>query len=346
MLSRIAIVLALTLLVAFASAPAPAQQQPTVRAGTLPGLLAGVVAHYKEYGERHGIKYDVLNFGAGVPILQALAKGDIEMGCLPHQHLIRAIDEGMDIVAVSGCLTGAIELALDQDVPVKYGDWDGLKKVIQERKAKGQPLTIASSQGSYPALMLRWQLKNHGIDPDKDVNVVNVAAFPDHGRVLQMKQVQMVSTMTLFAASVRLQGQAKTFWFPYDAPSGNVNAQILVQKRLVRERPDTVQRIVASHAEIFDLLRKDRKRLIDAEVKQTGRPAPLVEELFKNQAYLYEMDVNANKGMAKMMHEVGWTKTDLGAKVEQHMDFSFLEKATGKDRKSLSTVKWTPEGAR
>ncbi|MBI2371371.1 MAG: ABC transporter substrate-binding protein [Deltaproteobacteria bacterium] len=338
----------LTIVMAGLVAVASVLAQPrlvTVRAGVLPGLLAGAVAYYKEYGERHGLRYDVLNFGAGVPILQALVKGDIEMGCLPHQHLIRAIEEGMDIVAVAGCLTGAIELTVDRDLPVGYGDWAGLRRIIQERKARGQPLTIASSQGSYPALMLRWQLKNNGIDPDRDVKIVNVAAFPDHGRVLQMKQVEMVSTMTLFAGPVRLQGQAKVFWFPYDAPSGNVNAQILVARRLVRERPDTVQRIVTSHVEIFNLL-KDRRRLIEVEAKQTGRPVPLVQELFKNQAYLYEMDVNANKGMAKMMHEVGWTKTDLGAKVEEHFDFSFLERATRQDRRSLSVVRWAPEVTR
>ena len=334
-------ILFLTLLV---GAPVLAQQRlATVRLGTLPALLAGVIAHYKEYGERHGIRYEVLNFGTGVPILQAVVKGDLEFSCLPHQYLIRAIEEGMDTVAVSGCLTGAVELTVDKDIPVGYGDWAGLKKVIQEWKAKGKPLTIATAQGSYPGLMLRWQLKNHGIDPDKDVNIVNVAAFPDHGRVLQTKQVQMVSSMTLFAGPVRLQGAAKVFWFPYDAPSGNVNAQLMVTRRLVRERPDVVQGIVASHVQIFDLLKKDRRSLVELEAKQTGRPLPFVEELFKNQAYLYEMDVNANKGMAKMMHEVGWTKTDLSGKVEEYMDFSFLEKATGRDRASLSAVRWTPE---
>lgn len=338
------VILLLTLL---AGTPALAQQRPTtVRLGTLPALLAGVTAHYKEYGERHGLRYEVLNFGAGVPILQAVVKGDLEFSCLPHQYLIRAIEEAMDTVAVSGCLTGAVELTVDKDIPVGYGDWAGLQKVIQEWKARGKPLTIATAQGSYPGLMLRWQLKNHGIDPDKDVNIVNVAAFPDHGRVLQTKQVQMVSTMTLFAGPVRLQGQAKVFWFPYDAPSGNVNAQIMVTKRLVRERPDVVQGIVASHVQIFDLLKKDRQRLIEIEAKQTGRALPFVEELFRNQAYLYEMDVNANKGMAKMMHEVGWTKTDLSGKVDEYMDFAFLEKATGRDRASLSVVRWTPEVTR
>lgn len=327
-------------------APALAQQPVTVKAGTLPGLLAGAIAHYKEVGERHGLRYDVLNFGAGVPMLQALVKEDIDMSCLPHQHLVRAVEEGMEVVAVSGCLTGAIELTVDRDIPVSYGDWAGLRKVVQDAKAKGQPLSIASSQGSYPALMLRWQLKHNGIDPDKDVKIVNVAAFPDHGRVLAGKQVQMISTMSLFAAPVRLQGQGKVFWYPYDAPSGNANAQILVPRRLARERPEVVQKIVASHVEIFDMFKKDRQRLIDAEAKATGRPIPLVQELFKNQAYLYEMDVNANRGMAKMMYEVGWTKTDLSAKVEEHMDFSFLEKATGRDRKTLATIQWTPDVTR
>jgi ABC-type nitrate/sulfonate/bicarbonate transport system substrate-binding protein len=319
-------------------------------AGAVTNITAGwqvkwggqLVANYPEVERRFNVKFKVVTFPHTVAAMQALTSGNIDVTHLTTQHFVRAIDENLNLYLVCGLCAGLIEFDVHKNVPVAYGDWAGLKQYAAKRQAEGKPFTIGVPTGSYQHLMVNWQFARHGIDPAKDVKLLNIN-FPEHPRIMELGQVDMVSTISVFGASIVVGGHGRVFYYPYDAPSGIQNVSFAVRKETLEKNPQMVEVFVQSHVALLRRIMDSPDQLLDDQVRYSGLPRGILEHDLKNTGFSFHIRVADIRGMANMMHEVGWTKQNRSGELERFIEWRYLTKATGMSEPQLKTWEWRPK---
>jgi NitT/TauT family transport system substrate-binding protein len=324
-----------------ATGPGRAAATTNISVGWLVKWGGQLVANYPDVERRYDVKLKVLTFPHTVAAMQALSSGNIDVTHLTTQHFVRAIDESLGLHLVCGLCAGLIEFDLHKSVPVAYGDWAGLKRYAQIRAGEGKPFTIGVPTGSYQHLMATWQLGKHGIDPAKDVRLLNIN-FPEHPRVMELGQVDMVSTVSVFGSSIVAGGNGSVFYYPYDAPSGIQNVAFAVRKETLEKSPPLVQAFVDSHVALLKRIMEAPDQLVEDQVRYSGLPRRIVEHDLKNTGFSFHIRVADVRGMATMMHEVGWTKQNRADEVERFIDWTYLKKASGLGDAQLKTWDWRP----
>ena len=322
--------------------PASAGATTNITAGWQVKWGGQLVANYPEVERRFNVKFKVVTFPHTVAAMQALTSGNIDVTHLTTQHFVRAIDENLNLYMVCGLCAGLIEFDVHKNVPVVTGDWAGLKQYAAKRQAEGKPFTIGVPTGSYQHLMVNWQFARHGIDPAKDVKLLNIN-FPEHPRIMELGQVDMVSTISVFGASIVVGGHGKVFHYPYDAPSGIQNVSFAVRKETLEKSPQMVEVFVQSHVALLRRIMDSPDQLLDDQVRYSGLPRAILEHDLKNTGFSFHVRVADIKGMANMMHEVGWTKQNRAGELERFIEWRYLTKATGMSEAQLKTWEWRPK---
>jgi NitT/TauT family transport system substrate-binding protein len=310
----------------------------TVRYGIQIGALGALRTTLPDAAKKYDIIYDMKDFRDSTSVLLALEQGELDFGNSTIQHLIRAISEGIQVSWVCGWGGGYNALVARKGLDVRPDDGAGLKALILSRKAAGSPLSIAAPSGSINHEKTAIYVKSLGLDPEKDVKFANVP-YANHPRALEAREVDMAIAIPIFAAIAITKGDAFLFKHLFGGPFGKQEIGFIVPQRLVREKPDLVQRIVSSHVEAMNLFIDKPDKQIEYEKKYSRLPDAVVAMQERDfLRYNYRTDVNAIKLMAREMVELGWVKQDLSSKVDSYVDHSFLAKATGLPPSELS--KW------
>jgi ABC-type nitrate/sulfonate/bicarbonate transport system substrate-binding protein len=184
---------------------------------------------------------------------------------------------------------------------------------------------------------LLFYLKSLGIDGERDAQIVNIP-FPNHPRALEAGEIDMAMTLCIFGAIAIDKGDAKLVRHLFGDQSGKQEIGFIVNRRLTRDKPELVQRIVSSLAEAMDMFMGNTDLRIELERKYSRLPDAVValqeREFLK---YDYRTNVADLKAMAKELRDLGWVREDYSDRIDEHLDFTFLAKATGRSPAQLST---------
>jgi ABC-type nitrate/sulfonate/bicarbonate transport system substrate-binding protein len=307
-----------------------------VRYGLQRGALGALKITLPQIEAKYNLKYDVKIFNDATAVILAMDQKELEMGNITAQHVIRAIDEGMQLVVVAGWGGGYNVLVAGPDVKTPTGDLKALKALIDERRNSGKRLKIGVPTGSQQHLKLSYLLTGMGVNPDKDVDIVNIP-FPNHPRALDGKEVDMTMTLAPFAAIAINAGYGRMVYHVYGGGSGNWEIGYAVRRDLIDKNPDLVQRIVSSHVEALKSFMTDIPKQVELELKDTNFPRPVIEAVQRDYLKLsYRIALDDLRRTAKQMYDLGWAKKDHSADLEKYVDFRFLEKATGESRAQLA----------
>jgi NitT/TauT family transport system substrate-binding protein len=324
---RILIALLLAALAGTASA------QDVVRHGIQIGALGALRTTLPGVAAKYALKYDVKDFSDSTAALRALEQGELEVANTTSQHLVRAITEGIDVVWVAGWGGGYNVLVARKDFNVPAGNPSALKAAIDQRKGQ---VKIGVPTGSLQHAKLLSFLRATKIDPDKDVQVVNVP-FPNHPRALEAGEVDLAMTLAGFGALAMEKSGARLVQHLFDSASGKQEVGFIVHRRLIQRNPDLVQRIVNSHVEAMKLFVGNMDKQVEYEMKYSRFPESVVNTAERQfLRYDYRTNVVDLKSMAKEMQQLGWAKEDLSSRIDNAVDLRFLAKATGQSVDSLS----------
>ncbi len=320
-------------LAVFLGAPHPALAQDTVRHGIQIGALGALRTTLPEVGAKYGIKYDIKDFSDSTAALRALEQGELEVANTTVQHLVRAITEGIDVVWVAGWGGGYNVLVARKGFDVPPNNPAALKAAIDQRKGA---VKIGVPTGSLQHAKLLIFLRAAKIDADRDVQIVNVP-FPNHPRALEAGEVDLAMTLAGFGSLAMEKSGAQIVQHLFDAGSGKQEIGFIVQRRLIQQKPELVQRIVSSHVEAMKLFVGNMDKQVEYEKKYSRFPESVVQKTERTfLRYDYRTNVPDLKAMAREMQQLGWAKEDLSSRVDNALDFRFLSKATGQSVESLS----------
>ena len=308
-----------------------------VRHGLQIGALGALRTTLPTVAEANDLKFDIKDFRDSTSVMLALEQSELDIGNITTQHLIRAISEGIPIVWVAGWGGGYDVLVARKNLGIKADDADGLKSLVATRKVSGKPVSFGVPTGSLQHAMLLIYLKGVGIDTEKDIAIANIP-FPNHPRAIEASEVDLAMTLSSFGAMTIENGDGYLFKHLYGAGSGKQEVGFAVPKKLIKDKPEFVQRIVTAHVQAMNMFMGKPDQQIVYERKYSRLPLPVITMQERDfLRYNYRTNVADIKTIAQDLKRIGWVREDLSDKVDGMIDMSFLEKATGQSPAELST---------
>jgi ABC-type nitrate/sulfonate/bicarbonate transport system substrate-binding protein len=286
-------------------------------------------------GLAKGVEIEATGFNSGNDVLTALVSKSIDVAQVTYLHYVTALDKGFDVVAISGQINGGSECLSSKKLSLEGGDWVAFKALVSKAKSDGQLLKIAASRGNAQDIHMRGAFLKQGIDPNKDIQFVNIPNPADHFAALQRDEIDMVCSVEPFASQIRLSGAGKHFVFPYDQAAGNLTNLIVTRSDVIASQRPSVQGVVGAVVELNDKLAADKGPWIDVIIKLTGLDKTVVAEAIKNATPDAAIHRSQTLAIAAMMRDLKYISKDVSAEVEKNMDYSFLEQVTGKKKNDL-----------
>ena len=139
--------------------------------------------------EKRGLDVQLVGMGAGSVSLRALIAKDLEIASLSGSGLVQAALQGADTVIISAAINGFIFKVF------------GAPEITSPAQLKGKKLGV-SRYGATSDFAVRLALKKWGLNPDRDVSILQVGTGQDTVRAMQTKMLDagvMSGTSSLIA---------------------------------------------------------------------------------------------------------------------------------------------------
>ena len=198
-------------------------------------MVYAFVARDAGLWQKYGIDPRVVLFDAGSLMAQAMLSGDVKISISSGPAVIAARSQGADTIIVAACVN-----TLPYSIVAAKG-------ITQWSQLKGKKIAI-SRLGSGTDTAIRLVLKKYGLDPAKDVTILQVGTQP--GRLQALAAGSIEATIV----SPPLDLMAKKQGYPIlvnIAELGIPYPQQVIETtdRFVRENPQTVKNFLKGFIE-------------------------------------------------------------------------------------------------
>jgi NitT/TauT family transport system substrate-binding protein len=216
----------------FASALA-AQVKPLIKVmggyGSTDGAIAPLwYAKEAKLFEKRGLDVELVGMGTGSVSLRALIAKDLEIASLSGSGLVQAALQGADTVILSSAINGFIFKVF------------GAPEITTPAQLKGKKLGV-SRYGATSDFAVRLALKKWGLNPDRDVSILQFGTSQDTVRAMQTKMLDagvLSGTSSLVArrAGFKELGDLAELGLHYPmAPIGTTKSFLQKNEAVVKE---------------------------------------------------------------------------------------------------------------
>ncbi|HEY2987738.1 MAG TPA: ABC transporter substrate-binding protein [Candidatus Binatia bacterium] len=244
--ARRLLTLGLALFLCDLTPPALATEEP-LRAGTIFSATQAPLWAAKEgrYFEKYGIKnLEVIQFSGGQPVTRALIAGDLQISTTGGAAVVNARLKGADTMIIARTV-GVFPYTL----------YVG-KEIRDAADLKGKRLAVSTIGGSgYVAA--QYALRKLGLDPDKDVTMLQVGDFGSRLASLASGTVQGTLLLPPFTLRARELGLRPL----YDLVASGIHYpinQITTRQSFVKSQRETVKNFMKGFVAGLARFRTDR----------------------------------------------------------------------------------------
>lgn len=273
------------------------------------------------------IGIDWVDFGSiGTGRLAAMTRGLCEAMTTANTYVVSGRAEGVAVTGICGMAGRGQALVARED--------RGINK-LEDLKGK----RIATAQYSSSHVMLMVILRAIGLDPSKDVKIVDIGQPAAFNVLLEKGDVdagllwEPNVTIVTMKPGIRKLELDRFFKLTWPTHSGTY-----VLQKLIDERREVIQEIVTASVKATAVLKTDHEKWITLAERYTAQPRPVLLESIKNCDLRTDHDLTMTYRAAETMFDLGIVKKDVAAEMENAFDYSFLMKATGKSKEDLGFV--------
>lgn len=208
-------------------------------------------------GINRDYKFEQIRFQGTPQAVAALAAGEIEIASLAYESFTRAV--------INNVVPGGLTIIATDFYDAYEGHfgfhWLTLEnsdiKSINDLKGK----TIAvNALGTGVDATLRLMLKKNGLDPEKDVNVVEMP-FPTHESALREGKIDVGTFPALFYYRALKNGGVRTVFTSRDAwGSGYLFTFYVVRNDFLKRYPDAVRSFLLDYYRLSSYVLDERNR--------------------------------------------------------------------------------------
>jgi ABC-type nitrate/sulfonate/bicarbonate transport system substrate-binding protein len=252
---------------------------------------------------------------SGSQLAQVVTAGEIDIAALNGSSAMAAALQGADLKVVGNSTN---KLIFSIYVRPEIKSVEGLR---------GKKIGVTRF-GSATDISARFALRKHNLDPQKDVNILQMGAMTSIMGGLQGGSIDagLVSPPTLFAVD---KLGFKELINITDMDLAFPNPSLVVQGGIMRKKPDLVDRFMRAYARAIHRARTDREMTFRSIARYTKIEDPLVlqkaYDLYVGKVLEKAPYINM-AGMKNALDDLAKTVTAArDAKPEQFIDTRFLD---------------------
>ena len=277
-----------------------AQAKPLVKVvagyGSTDGAIAPLwFAKETKLFEKHGLDVELVGMGTGSVSLRALIAKDLQISSLSGSGLVQAALQGADTVLIAALINGFVFKVF------------GAPEITSPAQLKGKKLGV-SRYGATSDFAVRLALKKWGLNPERDVSILQIGTTQDTVRAMQTKMLDagvLSGTSSLIArkAGFRELGDLAELGLHYPmAPIGTTKSYLQKNETVVKEF------MLAYIEAIHDFKRNKEAALAVLKKYTRNDDREVLEDSYNNSASKYlALPVPTIEGIRTILTELSST---------------------------------------
>lgn len=280
----------------------------------------------QEFGKKHNLEVEVIPMKRYADIQLGLATDQVDFGNFGFINIPLMANTGItpdEVKVVAGVSGGAMGLITRKTTAVK--DW----KDLEGKK-------IGSSPNSLIENLFKAAMAHFGADPKKVEWISFTTMGPEVQQSLKNGDIDGFVGWEPAMASAVLTGEGEYATLPLEStPVGLINGALGASAKFIADNPEAALAVVQTHVEAVDYLNKNPDKWIELAMRVTGSDVDTAKLGVEHSKLDYSLPENQTEALAKLLFETGLTKQDFSSTVDKYLDYSLLEKATGKPAAEL-----------
>ena len=282
-----------------------------------------------EYAARYNIQIEQIMFQRFADERTALAAGDLDITAFGPQDISLAVSQGAkSLVGIAGLGAGNDCLVVRKGQDIKA--WPELA---------GK--TIGVGAGSISWLKFAASVTENGLDYRK-LKIVNImGGGANYLKAVQAGEIDMAVVWQPFCAQGILAGYAQYPTIDHNVSKtvGGWIAVLAVNRGFMEKHPEAVQRLVVAYLDILKFAQGNTEKWAEIYAQKAGLELPVARESIRITRLDSTLPLASIKRMTKFLAESGIITKDVSGELEQHYNYEFLGKATGKSPAELGLNK-------
>lgn len=194
---------------------------------------------------KYGLDVNLTYIAGAAQVIQTMMAGENQIATAGGSGVVDANFGGADLVAVAGMV----------NIPAFYIVVQPEIKTIQD--LRGRPVGITRF-GSSTDFTMRYILRKAGLEPDKDVPLLQLGGQPELALAIESKRI-FAAPMTPPALQKTLKAGARIQIPPKTIGLSFPHVGIVVRKTFLAARRQTVKNFIAGYSEGVAMLQKDKE---------------------------------------------------------------------------------------
>lgn len=212
-----------------------AADEGTVTVGTLRAQPHLYTPFFYEQFAPDGVDVEIVLFDTSSDIKNAVVSGSVDFGVTGAASVIAGVADDQDVTIVASSADGGTRIVASPDIATA-DDLVGTK--------------VGFPMGATQEIVLKRTLEAAGIDPENDVELVNLP-FADMASAYESGQIDAFISAEV-GPSIAIEGGARELMSAYDTPIGKTNIVLATTGALIEQDPELVQQVVDMHKAASD----------------------------------------------------------------------------------------------
>jgi NitT/TauT family transport system substrate-binding protein len=277
-----------------------------LKLGNIPVVNFAAVYRLRAISKDFGFEVEFVNFPSGTERLNALAAGYIDGAGTGVTQPILLRSKGVPLKIVSDLSRKGKGLMVGSGIQ-QFGDLRGKD--------------IGSVPGSGPDIFLRQKLSDEGLNPDRDVNLVNIDFLQMPTAVLSGR-VAAASSNEPQIASFEAKG-GRVLSYLSDTKLGDIDGVMNFPDSFIKKDRGLAKAVVAALARASRELQNDPNLVVDTMADVVKVEKDVIRRSLKNLEFTIKPDAKALASLASAKKEMKLIER-LPA-VDEYLDMSLVE---------------------
>lgn len=265
-------------------------------------------------------KINEYQFPTGAPEMQAMMAGELDFAYVGAAPVITALSQGLDAKIIAPVQIQGSDLVLRPEY--EYESPEDLKG-----------LRIATFPvGTIQDTLLRNWLRENGLDPDKDVTILEMGPG-DAVTAISAKQVDAVFLPHPSPAIIESEGNGRSIVSSGEMEANHACCVLVASGEMIREHPDIVEQVVKTHIKATEYNQANLEEAAQIFSNKTSEDVEVVQKSLEEWDGAWITDPalieNSTVEYANIQYELGYIQKPLTK--EEIFDTSFYEEAKNEE---------------
>lgn len=280
---------------------------PKLKIGTVPMAYTLHFDFLPAFGKEEGLDIEVIDFKSSSDENQAIAAGSLDGGNVGALGTNVLFTKGVPVKIISGTVRGGSDFVVSSSVQT-VKDLEGKK--------------IGATKGATSEILAKFQMKKAGVTSTW-INLPHAQL----AIAMAQKDVDAIAAGEPWAGIAVSKGIGKRLpgFNVYDSPARAVSGAFVLSEKLIKESPDTVQKLVNAFVKAIVFSNKKQDEYIKHAVEKLKISEEEVRIALKNSEITYQVFPEEWPALASMAKELGYIQEV--ADYSKAFDLTFLEKA-------------------